>query len=79
MLQIHEAGMVGPWQVVIILIITLPIFYFIIRKKKEKKSDEIKNSEKIEKKDNIATQCPHCKNPNTKKLRICEWCGNNIC
>jgi len=22
--------------------------------------------------------CPHCKNPNTKKLRECEWCGNKI-
>jgi hypothetical protein len=22
--------------------------------------------------------CPHCKNPNTKKIRICEWCGNQI-
>lgn len=22
--------------------------------------------------------CPHCKNPNTKKIRLCEWCGNQI-
>ena len=26
----------------------------------------------------IPTTCPHCKNPNTKKLRECEWCGNEI-
>jgi len=23
--------------------------------------------------------CPHCKNPNTKRIRLCEWCGNQIC
>ncbi len=22
--------------------------------------------------------CPHCKNPNTKLIRLCEWCGNQI-
>jgi len=22
--------------------------------------------------------CPHCKNPNSKKIRLCEWCGNHI-
>ena len=31
---------------------------------------------------NITTEipdtCPHCKNPNTKKIRLCEWCGNQI-
>jgi hypothetical protein len=28
---------------------------------------------------NIPDNCPHCKNPNTKKIRLCEWCGNQIC
>ena len=23
--------------------------------------------------------CPHCKNPNSKRIRLCEWCGNQIC
>ena len=22
--------------------------------------------------------CPHCKSPNAKRIRICEWCGNQI-
>ena len=22
--------------------------------------------------------CPHCKSPNTQKIRICEWCGSQI-
>ena len=26
----------------------------------------------------IPTVCPNCKNPNTKKIRLCEWCGNQI-
>lgn len=27
---------------------------------------------------NIPDTCPHCKNPNSKKIRLCEWCGNQI-
>jgi hypothetical protein len=23
--------------------------------------------------------CPNCKNPNTKRIRLCEWCGGQIC
>lgn len=26
----------------------------------------------------IPDTCPHCKNPNSKKIRLCEWCGNQI-
>lgn len=26
----------------------------------------------------IPDVCPHCKNPNTKRIRLCEWCGNQI-
>lgn len=26
----------------------------------------------------IPDTCPHCKSPNTKKIRLCEWCGNQI-
>jgi hypothetical protein len=22
--------------------------------------------------------CPHCKNPNTKRIKLCKWCGNQI-
>jgi hypothetical protein len=27
----------------------------------------------------IPDSCPHCKNPNTKRIRLCEWCGSQIC
>ena len=26
----------------------------------------------------IPDTCPNCKNPNTMKIRLCEWCGNQI-
>jgi hypothetical protein len=26
----------------------------------------------------IPESCPHCKSPNSKKIRICEWCGDQI-
>jgi len=26
----------------------------------------------------IPDVCPHCKSPNSKKIRLCEWCGNQI-
>ena len=26
----------------------------------------------------IPDTCPHCKSPNAKKIRLCEWCGNQI-
>ena len=26
----------------------------------------------------IPINCPHCKSPNSKKIRLCEWCGNQI-
>jgi hypothetical protein len=26
----------------------------------------------------IPTTCPHCRNPNTKRIRLCEWCGGQI-
>jgi hypothetical protein len=26
----------------------------------------------------IPETCPHCHSPNSKKIRLCEWCGNQI-
>ena len=36
------------------------------------------NNNNNQSKINISEICPHCKNPNTKKIRLCEWCGNQI-
>ena len=27
----------------------------------------------------IPEKCPHCKNPNSNRIRLCEWCGGQIC
>ncbi len=27
----------------------------------------------------IPAVCPNCKNPNSKRERLCEWCGGQIC
>lgn len=26
----------------------------------------------------IPAVCPHCRNPNTQRIRLCEWCGSQI-
>jgi hypothetical protein len=70
----------------ILLLTTLVFFIFSIRKIMSKKKN-IVNQEMPRKFDTEKTQettlmipdsCPHCKNPNTKKIRLCEWCGNQI-
>lgn len=70
----------------ILLILILGVFYFFIRKgSKDKKNEESRNHQKNsfvnevkEVKIDTPDTCPHCKNPNTKKIRLCEWCGNQI-
>jgi hypothetical protein len=42
------------------------------------KMAENKNFLNNEKKTAISETCPQCKNPNTNRLRSCEWCGNQI-
>jgi len=39
------------------------------------------NTNQIEElhKTTIPSTCTHCKNPNTKMLLVCEWCGEKIC
>jgi len=74
--------MIGPYQIIlaIIFVLTLYTILKVFQKSKKNKtnllnesitSTEIKNI-------NIPETCPHCKNPNTKGIRICEWCGNQI-
>jgi hypothetical protein len=39
---------------------------------------KIHNKLSYEEKIIVPDTCPHCKNPNVKKIRLCEWCGNQI-
>jgi len=48
----------------------------IITKKGQNISVNLRSIES--KKSDIPDTCPHCKSPNTKMLRECEWCGSQI-
>jgi hypothetical protein len=78
---------VGPLELLIVLCIIILLIYFLKRKPNSVKNNNIlaKNaafSDKIEQtvSENISIPeiCPHCKNPNTKRIRLCEWCGEQI-
>ncbi len=63
------------FRLIIILLIISIVFLIkkYIKKNTEKKSENNTIDLII-----IPDSCPHCKNPNTKKIRLCEWCGNQI-
>jgi hypothetical protein len=50
----------------------LAIYCFILFK--SQRSVDSQQNESV----NVAGICPHCKNPNVKRIEICEWCGNQI-
>ena len=62
----------------LIIIIPIIVVLFAIRsqqnKKREPKNKDAMRKEE-ERKIDIPITCPHCKNPNMKKLKTCEWCG----
>lgn len=72
----------GNFSLVPLIVIALVIFFIrkVSKSIKNNKSDNrndtsiINNQNKIP----ILDTCPHCKNPNTKKIRLCEWCGSQI-
>jgi hypothetical protein len=76
----------GRFGIAEIIVVSILLFLLYRWKKIFRKNNEIKQevSNNIEKKKNeevivnIPDVCPHCKNPNTKKVRLCEWCGNQI-
>ena len=78
----HDTGDSGILQII------LPIYIFILILKKSEKKDniyglyilpEIKAEKNKTNNENLIPQvCPNCKNPNTNRSTICEWCGNQI-
>jgi uncharacterized membrane protein YhaH (DUF805 family) len=78
----HDTGDSGILQII------LPIYIFILILKKSEKKDniyglyilpEIKAEKNKTNNENLIPEvCPNCKNPNTNRSTICEWCGNQI-
>jgi len=70
-----------------LLILILAYYFFWYRPRQQKKDQKRIIAKKTMSEvfdnwnvsENIPTRCPHCKNPNTKMLRECEWCGNKVC
>jgi hypothetical protein len=54
------------------------IYRFLSKKKvtQQELHTNIEEKKPMEEMINIPDTCPHCKNPNSKKIRLCEWCGN---
>ena len=72
---------------ILIILCIIILFIYLQRKLNSVKNNNIlaKHSEFSEKTEQPATEnivildtCPHCKNPNTKRIRLCERCGNQI-
>lgn len=73
-------GRLGGTEIIILLIIIFLIYRFLNRKKvnQQELPKIIEQQKPLDEKINIPDTCPHCKNPNTKKTRLCEWCANQI-
>lgn len=67
----------------LILIVVIVVLILIMRNKIKPNmmSSELGNLKNLKNETNllIPENCPHCKNPNTKRIRLCEWCGSQIC
>jgi len=77
-------GMPDGVECIMLIVLALIFFPFIIKGFKDRKinnADNRNNTSRLntENKIQIPDTCPHCKNPNTKRIRLCEWCGNQIC
>ena len=66
----------------VLLLLLIGVFIVVFRRNRVR--TRIKNKE-FEKEDEsrldsaiIPSACPHCKNPNANRIRICEWCGHKI-
>ncbi len=79
-------GKLGPTEIIMIIAIILVL---LALRKEFSSRNKINNDDRNRNENNssktninidelIPDHCPQCKNPNTKKIRLCEWCGNQI-
>ena len=86
MLNITFLFFFGGQEYICLFVFLFVTFLFVKGKKHRLRgadgSDEHAREIKDENKNNeiklLPDTCPHCKSPNTKKIRLCEWCGNQI-
>lgn len=84
-LKFVKMGKLGPTEIIILLIIIglIAFFYRFSKGNKKqipttKKTNSTDSNGVINEPMSIPDRCPHCMNPNTKGIRICEWCGGKI-
>ena len=82
-----KRGMSQAWALIGLLGLIGLIIYLISRKQiatnninqPMNQDNPIRPEQNISQEITIPDICPHCKNPNGKKIRLCEWCGGQIC
>lgn len=71
-----SSNVIGGSEIMLIFLILIVILIVIFANKRKQQdlpmSDNVR--EKIE---YIPDTCPHCKSPNHKKMKECEWCGGD--
>jgi len=79
-----NCNIIFDWEITIFSLVVGMGLYFIKRKSILTTPSDLINKPKetFYKNDDggleIPDSCPYCKSPNTKKIRLCEWCGNQI-
>ena len=74
-------GILGTTKLILLIIIAAVVYFIYSRSKKQPEKGIVSNKKPSKGQDNlnaIPDACPHCKNPNTKGIRLCEWCGGQI-
>lgn len=73
-----KRGMNAPlWGLLTFLILIIGLPLYLIERKKNPIRETLSKSE-LNQNTAIPEICPHCKNPNIKQIRLCEWCGSQI-
>ena len=80
-----KRGMSAGWSVLGFLFGLIGLIIYIVARKPISESSNLNNNNNFEFNQSVNQQvdipgiCPHCKNLNAKKIRLCEWCGGQIC
>jgi hypothetical protein len=78
--MILHSLLIGYSEILTISIILICIFFYrrLNQKKVAKNEHSTDAKGTVSQQNTIPDKCPHCMNPNTKGIRICEWCGSQM-